>query len=174
MPIMVFDLNRVGDSRGTMDKRSLTERDICTKFILPAVKRAGWDEMLQVREEYAFTNGRIIVRGKMTYRGKRKRADFVLYYKPNIPIALIEAKDNTHSIGDGMQQGLDYAATLDIPFVFSSNGDGFVSHARPGVSAPKEVTASLDAFPSPADLWARYRAWKGLDADAERIVLQDY
>jgi type I restriction enzyme, R subunit len=171
---MVFDLNRVGDSRGTMDKRSLTERDICTKFILPAVKRAGWDEMLQVREEYAFTNGRIIVRGKMTYRGKRRRADFVLYYKPNIPIALIEAKDNTHSIGDGMQQGLDYAATLDIPFVFSSNGDGFVFHDRTGLSAPVEANLGLDAFPSPADLWARYRAWKGLDAEAEQIVLQDY
>jgi type I restriction enzyme, R subunit len=59
-----------------MDKRSLTERDICTKFILPAVKRAGWDQMVQVREEYAFTNGQIIVRGKMTYRGKRKSVDF--------------------------------------------------------------------------------------------------
>ncbi|OPH82905.1 EcoAI/FtnUII family type I restriction enzme subunit R [Nitrobacter vulgaris] len=157
-----------------MDKRSLTERDICTKFILPAVKRAGWDEMVQIREEYAFTNGRIIVRGKMTYRGKRKRADFVLYYKPNIPIALIEAKDNTHSVGDGMQQGLDYAATLDIPFVFSSNGDGFVFHDRTGRSATIETNLGLDAFPSPADLWARYRAWKGLDAQAEQIVLQDY
>ena len=92
-----------------MDKRSLTERDICTKFILPAVKRAGWDEMLQVREEVYFTKGRIIVRGKLVTRGKAKRADYVLYYKPNIPIALIEAKDNTHSVGDGMQQGLDYA-----------------------------------------------------------------
>ncbi len=88
-----------------MDKRSLTERDICTKFILPAVKRAGWDEMLQIREEVYFTKGRIIVRGKLVTRGKAKRADYVLYYKPNIPIALIEAKDNTHSVGDGMQQG---------------------------------------------------------------------
>ena len=118
-----------------MDKRSLTERDICTKFILPAVKRAGWDEMVQVREEVYFTKGRIIVRGKLVTRGKAKKADFVLYYKPNIPIALIEAKDNNHSVGDGMQQGLDYAATLDIPFVFSSNGDGFVFHDRTGRSA---------------------------------------
>jgi type I restriction enzyme, R subunit len=157
-----------------MDKWSLTERDICTKFILPAVKRAGWDEMVQVREEYAFTNGRIIVRGRMTCRGKRKRADFVLYYKPNIPIALIEAKDNNHSVSDGIQQGLDYAATLNIPFVFSSNGDGFVFHDRTGQSIPIEANLGLDAFPSPADLWARYRAWKGLDADAEQIVLQDY
>src|SRR6476620_2224853 len=157
-----------------MDKSSLTERDICTKFILPAVKSAGWDEMLQVREEVYFTKGRIIVRGKLVTRGKAKKADFVLYYKPNIPIALIEAKDNNHNIGHGIQQGLDYAATLDIPFVFSSNGDGFVFHDRTGLSASLEANLGLDAFPSPADLWARYRAWKGLDAEAEQIVLQDY
>src|SRR3954447_510300 len=144
-----------------MDKRSLTERDICTKFILPAVKSAGWDEMLQVREEVYFTKGRIIVRGKLVTRGKAKKADFVLYYKPNIPIALIEAKDNNHSVGDGIQQGLDYAATLDIPYVFSSNGDGFVSHDRSGRSAQIEVNLGLNPFPPPADLWARYRVWKG-------------
>lgn len=157
-----------------MDKRDLTERDICTKFILPAVRRAGWDEMVQVREEVFFTKGRIIVRGKLVTRGKAKKADFVLYYKPNIPIALIEAKDNSYSMGHGIQQGLDYAATLDIPFVFSSNGDGFVFHDRTGRSVPIETNLGLDAFPSPADLWARYRAWKSLDADAEQIVLQDY
>jgi type I restriction enzyme, R subunit len=105
--------------------------------------------MLQVREEYAFTNGQIIIRGKMTYRGKRKRADFVLYYKPNIPVALIEAKDNNHGVGDGMQQGLGYAATLNIPFVLSSNGDGFVFHDRTGRSVPSETSLGLDAFPSP-------------------------
>jgi type I restriction enzyme R subunit len=159
---------------GEMDKRGLTERDICTKFILPAVKRAGWDEMLQVREEVYFTKGRIIVRGKLVTRGKAKKADVLLYYKPNIPIALIEAKDNNHSVGDGMQQALDYATTLDIPFVFSSNGDGFVFHDRTGASAVKEANLGLDAFPSPANLWARYRTWKGLTPDAEQIVLQDY
>src|SRR5208283_4414375 len=157
-----------------MDKRSLTERDICTKFILPAVKRAGWDEMVQVREEVYFTKGRIIVRGKLVTRGKAKKADFVLYYKPNIPIALIEAKDNNHSVGDGMQQGLDYATTLDIPFVFSTNGDGFVFHDRNGTSAEKETNLPLGAFPSPADLWAKYRDWKNLTPDQEQIVLQDY
>ncbi|WP_217576506.1 EcoAI/FtnUII family type I restriction enzme subunit R [Mesorhizobium sp. GbtcB19] len=157
-----------------MDKRSLTERDICTKFILPAVKHAGWDEMLQVREEVFFTKGRIIVRGKLVTRGKAKKVDVVLYYKPNIPIALIEAKDNNHSVGDGIQQGLDYAATLDIPFVFSSNGDGFVFHDRTGLSVPIEANLGLDAFPSPAELWKRYCTWKGLDAEAEHIVLQDY
>jgi type I restriction enzyme R subunit len=157
-----------------MDKRTLTERDICTKFILPAVKQAGWDEMVQVREEVYFTKGRIIVRGKLVTRGKAKKADFVLYYKPNIPIALIEAKDNSHSVGHGIQQGLDYAATLNIPFVFSSNGDGFVLHDRTGRSVPIETNLGLDEFPSPADLWGRYRAWKGLDTEAEHIVLQDY
>ncbi|MEY9441687.1 EcoAI/FtnUII family type I restriction enzme subunit R [Bradyrhizobium elkanii] len=157
-----------------MDKRALSERDICTKFITPALRGAGWDEMLQVREEVGFTKGRIIVRGKLVSRGRAKRADYILYYKPNIPLALIEAKDNTHSVGDGMQQGLDYAATLDIPFVFSSNGDGFVFHDRTGLSTPVEANLGLDAFPSPADLWARYRAWKGFDAEAEQIVLQEY
>ncbi|MEO1678261.1 MAG: DEAD/DEAH box helicase family protein [Pseudomonadota bacterium] len=157
-----------------MDKRSLSERDICTKYITPALRKAGWDEMLQIREEVSFTKGRIIVRGKLVTRGQGKRADYILYYKPNIPIALIEAKDNTHSVGDGIQQALDYAETLNIPFVFSSNGDGFVFHDRTGVSTPRETTLSLDAFPAPTDLWARFRAWKGLDGDAEQIVLQDY
>lgn len=158
----------------SMDKRSLSERDICTKFITPALRQAGWDELLQIREEVGFTKGRIIVRGKLVTRGRAKRADYVLYYKPNVPLALIEAKDNSHSVGDGLQQALDYAATLDIPYVFSSNGDGFVFHDRTGASATREANVALDAFPSPADLWARYRAWKGLDADAEQIVLQDY
>ena len=157
-----------------MDKKSLSERDICTKFITPALRQAGWDEMAQIREEVSFTKGRIIVRGKLVSRGKGKRADYILYYKPNIPIALIEAKDNTHAIGDGMQQGLDYAETLNIPFVFSSNGDGFVFHDRTGVSAERETTLGLDAFPPPGDLWARYRTWKGLTPEAESIVLQDY
>jgi type I restriction enzyme, R subunit len=157
-----------------MDKSVLSERDICTKFITPALRKAGWDEVLQIREEVSFTKGRIIVRGKLVTRGQAKRADYILYFKPNIPLALIEAKDNSHSVGDGMQQGLAYAATLDIPFVFSSNGDGFLFHDRTGLSAAREANLGLDAFPSPADLWARYSAWKGLDAEAEKIVLQDY
>jgi type I restriction enzyme R subunit len=157
-----------------MDKRTLSERDICTKFITPALRKAGWDEMLQIREEFSFTKGRIIVRGKLVSRGKSKRADYILYYKPNIPLAIIEAKDNTHGVGDGLQQGLEYATTLGIPFVFSSNGDGFVFHDRTGSGATPESNLSLDAFPSPADLWARYAQWKGFDAEAEKIVLQDY
>jgi type I restriction enzyme R subunit len=152
----------------------LSERDICTKFITPALRQAGWDEMLQIREEVGFTKGRITVRGKLVSRGQGKRADYILSYKPNIRLALIEAKDNTHSVGDGMQQALNYAETLGIPFVFSSNGDGFLFHDRTGARNPPVIELSLDAFPSPDELWARYRAWKGLDREAERIVLQDY
>ena len=157
----------------TIDKKSLSERDICTKFITPALRKAGWDEMAQIREEVSFTKGRIIVRGKLVSRGKGKRADYILYYKPNIPIALIEAKDNTHTTGDGMQQGLDYAETLRIPFVLSSNGDGFVFHDRTGAAAERDTTLGLDAFPPPGELWERYRAWKGLTPESESIVLQD-
>ncbi len=157
-----------------MNKKNLSERDICTKFITPALRKAGWDEITQIREEVGFTKGRIIVRGKLVSRGKAKRADYILYYKPNIPIAVIEAKDNTHAIGDGMQQALDYAETLQVPFVFSSNGDGFVFHDRTGAAVEKETTLDNDSFPSPEDLWARYRAWKGLTSEVEAIVLQDY
>ena len=156
-----------------MDKKSLSERDICTKFITPALRKAGWDPMSQIREEVHFTKGRIVVRGKLVSRGKGKRADYVLYYKPNLPIALIEAKDNSHSVGDGMQQALDYADALNIPFVFSSNGDAFLFHDRTS-AADRETTLALDAFPSPTNLWARFRAWKGLTAESEKIVLQDY
>src|ERR1700757_759581 len=119
-----------------MDRRLFSERDICTKFITPALRQAGWDQMLQIREEVGFTNGRIIVRGKLVTRGQAKRADYILYYKPNIPLALIEAKDNSHNVGDGMQQVLDYAATLDIPFVFSSNGDNSGPREPPIMTSP--------------------------------------
>src|SRR5713101_1185673 len=156
-----------------MYKKDLSEADICAKCITPAVVQAGWDEATQIRREVGFTRGRIIVRGKLVTRGKARRADYVLYYQ-HIPIALIEAKDNHHAVGDGMQQGLDYATTLDVPFVFSSNGDGFVWHDRTGTNAQLETTLPLDQFPSPATLWASYRAWKGLAAAQEQIVLYPY
>lgn len=157
-----------------MEMQALSERDICTKFITPAIQRAGWDVASQVREEVPFTKGRIIVRGKLVTRGKAKRADYILYYKPNVPIAVIEAKDNNHSVGDGMQQALDYAATLDIPFVFSSNGSGFVFHDKAGQSGQVETNLTLDQFPSPAELWQKYRVWKGLSPEQEDIYLQKY
>jgi type I restriction enzyme R subunit len=157
-----------------MDKRALSERDICSQFITPAVVGAGWDMATQVREEVSFTKGRIIVRGKLVTRGKAKRADYVLYHQPNVPIALIEAKENSLPVGAGMQQALEYAEVLNIPFVFSSNGDGFVFHDRTGNAAQVETNLKLDEFPSPAELWRRYCAWKGLDHAAEEVVLQPY
>ncbi len=146
-----------------MDKKSLTERDICTKFITPAIEQAGWDIHKQVREEVSFTKGRIIVRGKLHRRGEAKRADYVLYHQPNVPIAVIEAKDNKHALGAGMQQALGYADTLDVPFVFSSNGNGFLFHDRTGTGDLTETELSLAQFPSPDELWQRYCQWKGLD-----------
>ncbi|GEO12031.1 hypothetical protein SAE01_45270 [Segetibacter aerophilus] len=115
-------------STTTVNKKSLSERDVCSKYITPAIVKAGWDIDTQVLEEKSFTDGKIFVRGKLTARGKVKRADYILYYKPNIPIAIIEAKDNNHTVGAGLQQALEYARILDIPCVFSSNGDGFVFH----------------------------------------------
>lgn len=156
-----------------MTKKSLSETDICAKWITPAVVQAGWDEETQIRREVGFTKGRIIVRGKLVTRGKAKRADYVLYYQ-TVPIAVIEAKDNNHAVGDGMQQALEYAETLAVPFVFSSNGDGFVFHDRTGMGAKLEVTLSLGEFPSPSKLWAQYLAWKGLGPQQEKIVLQPY
>ena len=130
--------------------------------------------MTQLREEVSFTKGRIIVRGKLVTRGKAKRADYILYYKPNIPLAVIEAKDNHCSVGDGMQQALEYAETLQLPFVFSSNGDGFVFHDRTVTGGTIEKNLQLHEFPSPSELWVRYREWKGLPLEAEPVVLQDY
>jgi len=157
-----------------MNKKDLTERDICLKYITPAIHQAGWDPLLQVREEVSFTKGRIIVRGRLVTRGKAKRADYILYYKPNIPIALIEAKDNNCAVGDGMQQALEYAVTLDIPFVFSSNGDAFLFHDRTGQSTQTETELPLDTFPKPEALWSKYRVWKKLAPLQEEIFLQDY
>jgi type I restriction enzyme, R subunit len=162
------------DARGQVRKAGFSEADICAKFITPAIERAGWDDHTQLRREVHFTEGQIHVRGKMVTRGKSKFADYVLYYKPNIPIAIVEAKDNFHSVGDGMQQALDYAEILNIPFVFSSNGDGFVFHDRTGTLPEIETTLALQGFPSPARLWAIYREWKGLDPEQEALVLQDY
>ena len=154
--------------------KDLSERDICTKFITPAITAAGWDLHSQIREEVTFTAGRIIVRGRLTARGDKKRADYVLFHKPNIPIAVIEAKDANHTIGAGMQQALEYAEALDVPFVFSSNGRGFLFHDKSQTDNNIERELPLDAFPSPGDLWSRYRQMKGLSDEAEPLIAQDY
>ena len=158
-----------------MNKKSLSERDICSKFITPALIKAGWDAQKQVLEEVSFTDGKIYVRGKLTARGARKRADYILYHKANIPIAIIEAKDNNHSVQAGIQQALDYARILDIPCVFSSNGDGFLFHDRTAKEGNIETELSLDAFPSPQQIWEKYKHYKGITTiEIERIASQDY
>ncbi len=158
-----------------MNKKDLSERDICSKFINPAIEKAGWDMKKQVREEVGFTDGRIIVQGKMHTRGKRKRADYILYIKPNMPIAIIEAKDNKKSVGDGMQQALEYSEILQIPFVFTSNGDSFLFHDHSGQFGQLEQELTLDQFPGPDDLLQAYLKFKGLtEPKAKEIATQDY
>lgn len=160
-----------------MDKKQLTEADIRTKFITPAIVGASgekWNVMTQVREEVYFTKGRVIVRGKKAHRGEAKKADYLLFLKPNIPIAVVEAKDNSHAVGAGMQQALEYAETLDVPFAYSSNGDAFLEHDRTGASGTVEREIPLDQFPTPDELWARYSAARGLTAAQEAVVTYDY
>lgn len=158
-----------------MNKKDFSERDICTKFINPAIEKAGWNMRTQVREEVSFTDGRIIVQGNLHTRGKRKRADYILYYKPNIPIAIIEAKDNKHKVGDGMQQALEYSEILHIPFVFTSNGDSFLFHDKTKNIGTIEKEISLDEFPSPEQLWKRYLQEREIEQPEEvKVVEQDY
>ncbi|MDD3877135.1 MAG: DEAD/DEAH box helicase family protein [Bacteroidales bacterium] len=157
------------------DKKKLSERDICTKFITPAIEKSGWDKQTQLLEEVSFTDGKIYVRGKLTARGKQKRADYILYYKPNIPIAIVEAKDNNHSVRAGIQQALDYARILDIPCVFSSNGDGFLFHDRTETNENIETEIGIDNFPSPSQLWEKYKKYKAIATPAvEKIASQPY
>ncbi|GIU70427.1 MAG: DEAD/DEAH box helicase [Candidatus Woesearchaeota archaeon] len=156
-----------------MNKKELSERDICTKYITPAIKKAGWDIKEQIKEEYSYTLGKIYVRGKLAQRGKQRRVDYLLFYKPHLPLAIIEAKDNNHSIGAGIQQALDYSNDLDIPFVYSSNGDGFLEHDKTKTNNI-ETELSLDNFPSPEELWKRYSAWKKIDQDSEKLITYDY
>ncbi len=157
-----------------MGKQDLNEAEICQNFITPAIVRAGWDQHTQIRREFAFTAGRVILRGKIAARGKKKRADYLLFFQSNLPLAVVEAKDNSHPVGGGMQQALEYAETLDVPFVFSSNGDGFLFHDRTGLSTPVERGIGLDDFPRPETLWSRYRAWKGFTDEADKVVRYPY
>ena len=143
-------------------------------YITPAVRDAKWDHLTQIRQNVNLTKGRVLVRNTVVSRGERKFADYILYYRHNLPIAVIEAKDNNHSIGSGMQQALAYAEMLDIPFVFSSNGDGFLRHDRTGLYEQMEQELSLDEFPKPDELWQTYLRWKGFDQKKEQVVTQNY
>jgi len=160
-----------------LDLSTLSERDICTKYITPALENAGWDVMSQIREEVTFTKGRVLVQGKVAKRGESKRADYILFLKPGLPLAIVEAKDANHAVSNGMQQALEYGEVLDIPFVFSSNGQGFCFHDRT-ISDPSQGPVERDLapsdFPSPDALWARFCEWKGLSPEQAAIVAQDY
>lgn len=153
-----------------MSKSHLSEEDIKARYITPAVTNAGWD-IEKIRFEYAFTAGRIIVRGKMTARGKQKRADYVLFYKSNLPLAVIEAKDNNHSIGAGLQQAIDYANHLDIPYVYASNGDAFIEQNLI-TGEVKEIT--LDDFPSPEELYKKLKKDKNITSTEEKVMMEPY
>ena len=156
-------------------KKELTERDICTKYINPALTQAGWNLQTQIREEVYFTDGKIYVKGNKSKRAKGKKADYILYYKPNIPVAIIEAKDNNHRVQDGIQQGLEYANILDIPVVFSSNGDEFYEHDKTLSNGVVERKISLNNFPTPDELWERYKKYKKIETqEEEKIISQDY
>lgn len=158
-----------------MNKKDLSESDIKAKYITPAILKSGWDEQTQIGREIFFTDGRIYVKGKLTARGKRKFADYILFYKPNVPIAIIEAKDNKHTVKSGIQQALGYANTLDIPCVFSSNGDGFYFHDKTVTDGEIEKELTLDEFPSPEILWQKYKKYKGIETEeVEEIAKQDY
>jgi len=157
-----------------IDKKSLSERDICTKFITPALTNRGWNISTQIREEVTLTKGRVIVRGKLTSRGEQKRADYVLYHKPGVPLAVIEAKDNNHSVSAGMQQAIATGELIDVPFIFSSNGDAFMMCDCTVTDGQREREIPLDQFPTPEKLWQKYCDWKGIDTDIQPIVSQDY
>ena len=160
-----------------MDKKSLSESDICDLFITPAIKDAGWDQMVQVRREVTLTPGPVIVRGNLASRNKKKKkfADYVLYRELGVPIAVVEAKDNNHTVSQGLQQALGYAEILDVPSAYSSNGDEFASHNKvPATGEDLETQFPLDAFPVPALLWQRYKAYRGIEDDEEPLVLQPY
>ena len=158
----------------SFNKKSLSETDIRTKFITPAIVSAGWSSFSQMREEYKVTNGRIIARGKVCKREAPLKADYVLFYKPNKPIAVIEAKDNNHTMADGMQQALQYADMMDVPFVFSSNGDGFVFHNKFITEGPAEINLSLDEFPSPETLWKMYHEQNHISPMQDMVIDEPY
>ena len=159
-----------------MNKKNLSESDICDKFIRPAMVQAGWHGLDQIYREYPLREGRVMVRGNQARRDPSTvlRADYALFFKANIPLAVVEAKNNGHTVGAGMAQAIHYASLLEVPFSFSSNGDGFVFRDATLSDGVLETHLSLDQFPSPAELWERYCAWKGWSADVRRVAAFDY
>jgi type I restriction enzyme R subunit len=157
-----------------MDKKKLSEADIISKFIMPNIEAAGWDQMTQIRQEVAVRAGKVIARGFIGARQTVKRADIVLDYTPGNPLAVIEAKKNELGMDAGLQQALDYAGLLEVPFIFSSNGDGFVFHDKTNPTK-REINISLADFPSPATLWQKYIKYRGLKPEQLALLTEkDY
>jgi len=159
------------------EKLELSEADIRALFITPAIKNAGWDELTQIRREVTLTPGPIVVRGQISSRNKKKKkfADYVLSWEKGVPVAVVEAKENGHTVSHGMQQALGYAEILEVPSTFSSNGDAFASHNKvPEAHEDVEVEIPLDAFPSPEELWKRYKKFRNIEDDAEELVTEPY
>ena len=159
-----------------MSKKTLSESDLCDKFIRPAIEAAGWDGMSQIFREYPLRAGRVIVRGRKAHRDATTvlRADYALLYKPNIPLAVVEVKDKHHAIGAGMAQAIRYAELLDVPFSFATNGDGFVFRDATMTDGVLERHITLEEFPSPGELWSRLCAWKGWTPEIRKITEFDY
>lgn len=160
-----------------MNRKSLSEADIRSKFVTPAIIGPGgskWDLLTQIREEFFFTKGRVTVRGKTVKRGKARKADYLFLYRPNLPLAVLEAKDANHDVGAGMPQALEYAEMLDLPFAYSTNGEAFLEHDRTVKDGVVERVVPLDGFPSAEELWQRYRAAKGYTPAQEKVVAQEF
>jgi len=159
------------------NKKELSESDICDIYITPALEKAGWEKGTQIRREYPITPGPVIVRGDLSVRNKKKRkyADYCLSWEPGLPVAVVEAKDNNHTVSHGMQQALGYAELLEVPSAFSSNGDAFASHNKTAAEGEDiETHFDLDSFPSPRELWNRYKLFHKIAEEQEELVLQPY
>lgn len=154
-----------------LNKKYMTEEDIKLKFITPALQAADWDIKNQIRCEYYYTDGKINVRENVVQKGKGKKADYLLSYKSNIPIAVVEAKDNKVPVSHGIQQGMNYALDLDIPFAYSSNGDGFYEH---DMITGEEKELKLEEFPTPKQLWERYLQEKEITPEQEKLITEPY
>jgi type I restriction enzyme R subunit len=159
-----------------MNKKNFSESDISDKYVRPAMQAAGWHTLEQIYAQYPLRAGRVVVRGKTARRDASTvlRADFALFFKPNIPLAAVEVKDNQHAVGAGMAQAIRYAELLDVPFCFTSNGDGFVFRDATLAGGVLEQTLSLDEFPSPQELWRRYCAWRGWTPEVQRVAETPY
>lgn len=153
-----------------MSKKDLTEEDIKLRYITPAINSAGWKNE-HIRMEYYFTDGRVIFQGKVHARQTGKKADYLLFHAVNKPIAIVEAKDNNKPLGGGMQQAMEYAQILDIPFAYSSNGDGFLEH---DFLTGKEAELTLEQFPTPEELYKRLVDARQLSGEALKIVEQPF